>query len=454
MRVVFLIMLYCIVFISGCKTFEPEPQIVIPLAVPEQFSMNVNYNNKIKEQQLFFDSQELDLLLRQSLENNFDIKILKSKIVQAKARVAKEEASFLPDLGFSFGGDKNKVQAKSSSSSHSWNAGLQASYTADVWGEAAAGTKSQQFNLKAAQQDLDASELELTSQVAQTWINILAARNKKSILDNQIKTNTTLLKLQTLRFVNGKANALDVSQQREVLAGATSQVPLIEKQERILLNSLVFLSGKASRNDIQVDATVLPEPLPLPETGIPLDLLSDRPDIKAARMRLSSALWEITASKVDLLPSFKLTAQALFSSGTLDLLFQNWVASLAGSIAGPIFDGGFRRAEVRRVEAFAHEQLTRYARTIANAIREVEDRLVSIEKQDVFIKLLEEELEVGKLTLKDAGIQYQNGQSSYLSYLIALVSIQGLERQILGERATYITQRIQLYKDLGRKLIQ
>jgi outer membrane protein TolC len=289
----------------------------------------------------------------------------------------------------------------------------------------------------------------VTADVVETWIDIISARNKKRILDHQIQINTTLLDLQRLRFVNGKANALDVSQQREALAEAGSQVPLLEKQEQLMLNRLAFLSGKAIANAVVLTSTQMPEPLPLPRVGIPSDLLTNRPDVQAAGMRLSSALWEVTAAKADLLPAFHLTAQALFSSGTLDLLFHNWVATLAGSIAGPILDGGLRRAEVERVKAVVDEQVSEYARTVAHAIFEVEDLLVTIQKQAAYIRLLEEELEVVRLTLKDARVQYQNGKSSYLAYLIAWTSIERLERQLVGERATLIKEQIQLYRSLG-----
>ncbi|MEN8212089.1 MAG: TolC family protein, partial [Thermodesulfobacteriota bacterium] len=134
-------------------------------------------------------------------------------------------------------------------------------------------------------------------------------------------------------------------------------------------------------------------------------------------------------------------------------LFQNWVATLAGSIAGPIFDGGFRKAEVERVKAAAKEQLNIYAMTVARAIREVEDILITIQKQDAYIKLLEKELEAARLTLKDARIQYQNGQSSYLNYLVAWTSIERLERQLVSERAVYLKDRMELYRVLGMSLV-
>jgi NodT family efflux transporter outer membrane factor (OMF) lipoprotein len=451
----FLMLLTSMVFFAGCKTFEPAGDQPLPLMIPGSFSTQTDGLEPAESWWLSFDSDELNGLIREALDNNFDLNAFKTKIAQAKASVSKENAALFPALGFSVGGQKSGTQIKNAAGSstyvdsHSWNGSLSGSYTLDVWGKANAGIESGMSILKAAELDLRAYTLELTVQVAETWIDIIVARNKKSILDHQIKNNQILLELQKLRFTHGKANALDVSQQREVLASASSQVPLLEKQEQLSLNSLAFLSGKTMAEQIQMNTKILPDPAPLPGVGIPSDLLENRPDIQAAKMRLSSAQWEITAARADLLPSFSLTAQALFSSGTLDLLFNNWIATLAGSIAGPIFDGGFRKAEVERVKAVAQEQINRYARTVAKAIQEVEDSLVSIEKQKDYIRLLEEELDVARLTLKDAMVQYQNGQSTYLAYLVAWTSIQRLERQLVGERAGYIKERIGLYRALG-----
>ncbi|WP_457551391.1 efflux transporter outer membrane subunit [Desulfobacula sp.] len=461
MRSVFFAMLVSLVLFSGCKTLEPEPALPLPLVIPEHFSMDAGSDDAIEDWWLFFNSDELNALIKDAVDHNFDLKILKAKIIQAKAGVAKEEAAFFPDFGFSMSGQKIGTQAKSSygssssyDDSHSWDGSLASSYTADVWGQANAEKQAKILGLKAATHDLRGATLELTSVIAETWIDIIAARNKKSILDNQININKTLLELQKLRFVNGKAKALDVSQQREALAAASSQVPLLEKQERLLLNTLVFLSGRTTVDNFSMTTSVLPEPVPLSRVGIPSDLLENRVDIQAARMRLISSQRTVSAAKADLLPSFKLTAQALFSSGHLDLLFQNWVATLVGSIAGPIFDGGFRKAEVSRAKAYTQEKLSFYAKTVANAIRQVEDRLVSIQKQAVYIKLLEEELSVVRLILKDARFQYQNGQSSYLSYLIAWTSIESLERQLVGEKATMMKERIGLHRDLGWKPVE
>lgn len=460
-RFIVFVMLIGMMIFSGCKTFEPQKGISPLTEMPESFSNTMAPQNTIKPDAgasgwFYFNSDELNALIDDALIHNFELIGLKTKIAQEEARLKKEEAGFFPDLGFSLGGKKKGTQVKKSNSqsstydgSHSWDAALTSSYTADVWGELEAGKQSQYLTLTAARLELHTSTLLVSSQVAQAWIDIIATRRQKEILDQQIKINLTLLELQKFRFANGKANALDVSQQREALAQASSQAPLLEKQIQLLLNGLAFLSGKTAIGSMDVNARVLPEPSPFFQAGIPSDLLRNRPDIQAAMMRLQSSKWDIAQAKADLLPSFSLTAQALFSSGKLDLLFQNWVASLAASIAGPIFDAGLRIAEIERVKAVAKEQANLYAKAVSSAIREVEDSLVSILKQKEYIRLLEEELALARLTLKDAMVQYRNGQSSYLSYLAAWTSIERLERQLIGEQAIYLKLRVGLSTVLG-----
>lgn len=456
MRAAFILLLAMLVCLSGCKTIEPEPVPPLPLTIPDRFSRDGKPDESPGDWWHLFGSDELNELIETAVGENFDLKIIRARIAQAKARVDKEAAALFPFLSGSFGGQKRGTQVKESHAdhasydgSHSWDGALRGSYTIDAWGEAQSDKQAEIMTLEATRQDLTTALLELTAGIAGTWVDIIATRKKMRVLEQQIKINTILLELQILRFVNGKANALDLSQQREALAETNAQVPLLEKQEQILLNNLAVLSGKIGIDPIQVKTETLPEFMPFPGVGIPSDLLENRPDIQAARLRLSSSLWTVSAAEADLLPTFELTAQALFSSGKLDLLFQNWVATLAGSIAGPIFDGGFRKAEVKRVKAVAEEQLNRYAGSVARAFFEVEDSLVSIQKQTDYIRLLEEELSVARLTLKDARIQYQNGQSSYLAFLITRTRIERLELQLVGERATLIKDRIRLCRDLG-----
>ncbi|WP_054691330.1 TolC family protein [Desulfosarcina cetonica] len=361
----------------------------------------------------------------------------------------------MPMLDGSGGAEKSWQQTKtdaagtSHSNSRTFSAGLVAAYELDLWGRLAALQQSENLALKASAEDLAAAAVTVSAEVTTAWIEILSLHRQIAILRDQIDINQRMLKLQELRFVNGQADALDISQQREALAQAKAKLPPLQLAEQQQQNALAVLLGRAGAGDFTVNQETLPSLIPLPATGLPADLLAARPDIRAAGLRLKAADWQVSAARTDRLPSITLSADAAFSSDTLDLLLGNWVSTLAASLTGPVFDAGYRSAEVDRTRAVADEYLTAYAQTVAGAIQEVEDSLATETRQGEYIVLLEEQLKASRLTLKDAHLQYMNGQDNYLAYLTAWTSVQALERQLVDEKATLIKNRVSLYRTLG-----
>ncbi|PIE60914.1 MAG: NodT protein [Desulfobacterales bacterium] len=452
---------WMLLMISGCTALTPESAPSLPVVVPESYA-NQPFNDlgaamatPITHWWTVLGSRELNAMVQKGLANNYDLKIRRARIAQSAAVLKKVTAARLPGLAFSIGGTRThtrsdmKGSSPSDNSSHSWNGNLSASYTPDIWGNTAASVRAADMALDAARQDYNETALALTTDIAERWVNLISVRERLKLLHSQIRVDTAELALQNLRFLNGKASALDVSQQRESLAKSLSGVPLLEKEEKQEMNALALLMGGTPGQPIALDTTTFPNMTHTTSPGIPAALLAHRPDIRAARLRLMAAREDVAAAKADLLPAFTLTASALFSSGSLDLLFQNWVSTLAGSFAGPILDGGRRRAEVERTRAVVQERLNTYAKTVATAIGEVEDSLVGIDRQAEYIQRLEEELAAAGISLKNSRVQYLNGQGSYLNYLTAWSAIKRLERQLVNERANLIKKRIALHNAMG-----
>ena len=113
-------------------------------------------------------------------------------------------------------------------------------------------------------------------------MDILSVRTRIAVLARQIEANRMTLKLQELRFINGKATALDVSQQREALAQVLSAMPLLEKEEKQRVNALGLYLGQTPGTPVAVAVTDLPQTFLAPQPGIPADLLENRADIRAA----------------------------------------------------------------------------------------------------------------------------------------------------------------------------
>ncbi|WP_245569087.1 efflux transporter outer membrane subunit [Desulfobacter curvatus] len=373
-----------------------------------------------------FGVDELSKLIQTGLDENFDIKLLKAKADQALADVKDKKSGRWPSLDYALGGKRTHSQSKTDGQSatsdhdHTYSAALDAEYTLDLWGKTRAGVNAAELEYLAARQDLEDGAMTLSTDIADTWVDIVSVRTRMQVLTRQIEANRMTLKLQELRFINGKATALEVSQQREALAQVLSAMPLLEKAEKQLINAMGLYLGRTPGTPVAVFAPEFPQTFLAPQPGIPADLLGNRADIRAARNCLNAAALDVEAAKADLFPELTLSASAVFSSGTLDLLFRNWVATLGAALAGPLLDGGARKAEIECTRAVVREKVNTYAKTVAAAICEVEDALVAIDCQNAYIQLLEQQLAAVQATLQDARVQYLNGQSSYLDYLTAL----------------------------------
>ncbi len=424
--------------------------------MPEQYSLFLETERGGDLWWQAFGSAELNQLVKTALSNNFDVQTAWARLKQAEAAARKINANKMPAIDYGAEAEYQRAETRSSTGvtgtttdDQTWTLNLAASYELDLWGRLHSLRQAEARQLVAAQHDLDAARITVAAEVTITWIDVLAARQNISILNEQIQNNKTLLDLQKLRFMNGRAKALAVAQQREALAAAASELPRLDLTERQLRNRLAYLIGKTSASDFDIHQQRLPDMMPVPETGLPADLLAARPDVCAAGLRLQAADWQVAAARADRLPAFILTAQGVFSSGSLDVLFDNWMMRLAANISGPLFDGGQRKAEVDRIRAVAEERLADYTGVVANAVREVEDGLIAEDRQRAYLERLAEQLQAVRLTLKDAGLQYQNGQSDYLAYLTAWTGVQRLERQMVTETATLIKNRVGLYRALG-----
>ncbi|MEN8753352.1 MAG: TolC family protein, partial [Desulfobacterales bacterium] len=280
-------------------------------------------------------------------------------------------------------------------------------------------------------------------------VNIIAQRMQKRLLEHQLQTNLTFLELIELRFHMAMVSALDVYQQKQVVEDIKAEIPLVEAREQLLRHELALLLGKLPKTMLNISREELPKPIEIPATGLPADLLSSRPDLRAAGMRLWAADWQVAAARADRLPAISLTAQARYGEADADVLFDNWLLSLAGNLTAPIFDGKRRAAEVDRSLAVVDEKLSAYRQTVLTAIKEVEDALVNESKQREHINGLEKVTATARKALKEAGNRYRKGLTDYLPVLTQLLTVQGLERNLIQQQANLLGVRISLYRALG-----
>jgi len=439
--------------VASCSPFKARARQSPAGELPPAFSLYTAESEPAKRWWEEFNDPDLNALIMEMLSDNLTLKEAWARLNQVRALAVQAGAALYPDLtgtaGASYTHQRFGNGSRKTESDGTYFLGGVSSYELDLWGRIRSGRKSALLEASAAREDVSAAAMTLTAEVARRWVNIIAQRMQKRLLEHQLQTNLTFLELIELRFHMAMVSVLDVYQQKQVVEDIRAEIPLVEAREQLLRHELALLLGKPPRTVLNISRKELPEPVEIPATGLPADLLSYRPDLRAAGMRLWSADWEVAAARADRLPAISLTAQARYGEADMDLLFDNWFLSLAGNLTAPIFDGGRRAAEVDRRVAVVDAKLSEYRQTVLTAIKEVEDALVNETKQREHINGLEQVTATARKALKEAGNRYRKGLTDYLPVLTQLLKVQSLERELIRQQASLLGARISLYRSLG-----
>lgn len=485
------ILIFILLFLSACTNIIPEPQnIKNTISVPSYYAIdneekqsssetinrsadiygsnkdNTHYdshkahNNKVVtptiKQQLTdkwwesFDNGELNGLIEKALENNFSLKEAWARLKQAKALEDNQNSELFPSITF----DASIARRENGHSAESYNtfaAGPGASYEIDLWGNVNARILEYQNKTAAAQFDLETAAMSVAAEISNNWVELITVREEISLAKKQVEINAMLLELLELRFQNSMSTALDVLQQREVVAKSRARIPPLEIRELTLLNAITLLCGRSSSKDITVSTPRLSAIPMMPDTGIPADLLSNRPDIKSAAFRLAASKWAIFQARADRLPSLNLTGSFLFQHTTLESILKNWILALASRLSGTLFDGGKKRAAIDLASAVVDERFTLYEETVFTAIMEVENSIASEKYRTRWIDLLKAELCAAKLALEEARNRYIKGMDPFIPVVTEQLNVQNLEMNLLEQKASLFKDRIALHRAIGGK---
>jgi NodT family efflux transporter outer membrane factor (OMF) lipoprotein len=442
-----------LLLVASCSPFKPRVRQSPAGELPPTFSLYTAESEPAKRWWEEFNDPELNALIIEMLSENLTLKETWARLNQVRALAVQAGAALYPNLTGTAGASYTRQRfgngSRKTVSDDNYFLGAVSSYELDLWGRIRSGRESALLEASAAREDVNTAAMTLAAEVAQRWVNIIAQRMQKRLLEHQLQTNLTFLELIELRFHMAMVSALDVYQQKQVVEDIRAEIPLVEAREQLLRHELALLLGKLPQTFLNISREDLPKPIEIPATGLPADLLSARPDLRAAGMRLWAADWQVAVARADRLPAISLTAQARYGESDMDVLFDNWLLSLAGNLTAPIFDGKRRAAEVDRSLAVVDEKVSAYRQTVLTAIKEVEDALVTESKQREHIQGLEKVTDTARKALKEAGNRYRKGLIDYLPVLTQLLKVQGLERNLIQQQANLLGARISLYRALG-----
>jgi len=301
----------------------------------------------------------------------------------------------------------------------------------------------------ATREDYQAVALALSGDVASTWFALIESHAQAELLDKQIETNLTGLAAQNARFELGLIRSPDVLRQRQLVEATREQLVVVQSRIEVLEHRLAVLQGEPPQAAQYEVGTDLPDLPPLPDAGIPCDLLRRRPDVRRDYLALQAADRDLASAVADQYPRVNLTGSLTTAADSPEDLFRDWIATVGSQLIAPLIDGGQRRAEVDRNASVVRELFNQYGRTVLIAYQQVEDSLARERYQRQRIERLEKQVNAARLAATQLREQYLIGDADYLDVLSANTQEQQLQRDTLSARLQLILIRISLYVALS-----
>ncbi len=392
----------------------------------------------------------LNALMDQALVNNPGLLATYERLAQAKAVAKKDGAGQFPTLDVRAGADRTtRRNAGVTTSTNNWSVGASAGYEVDLWGRVRSTAQAARLDMRASEADLKAAGMTLSASVANAWYRLVEQQAQVDLLTEQLAINEQIQELINLRFKRGLVRAADVLRQRQFAEATRGQMALARSRKSVLAHQLAILLGQPPLFGVADSTANLINLSPLPQVGVPADLIQRRPDIQAAFFDVMAADKRVASAVADRFPRLSLSGQATSSDSRVGGLFKDWLFNFSANLVGPLIDGGRRRAEVARTKAIVNERLQVYGQVVLNSLAEVEDALVQEAEQAVYLESLEKQLILSEQVIVRARDNYTSGGADYLRVLDALQTHQQLERTHLTAKRELIGYRVDLCRALG-----
>jgi len=433
---------WLLTLLLGCAT---QKELVSPVVPPSSFTFE-GVETVPDRWWRVFREPELNAHVERALTANFNLESAWQRLRAARALADRTASDQYPDLDALF---ETEYEQDAMVLDERFALGFVAEYEVDLWGRIRSRTRAERFRAQATYFDYQATALTLAAEVVSTWFALAEAQNQRALLLRQVAINEKVEKSLKARFGGGLIRSADILRQQQLVEATREQVLAVEADIAVLQNQLAVLEGRAPMNPTTYQAEPLPEVPPVPEAGLPSELVQRRPDVREAYYLVKAANQDLAAAISDQYPRITLTASLVSAATNPSDLLNEWIRSMTASLVAPLIDGGERAAEVDRSEAVEAQRLAEYGQTILIAFQEVEDAWELELKQRQRIASLLKQVELAQRTNRRLTIEYFNGVVEYLDVLTALVEEQQLQRDLLEARGDRLQLRVALYRALA-----
>ena len=326
------------------------------------------------------------------------------------------------------------------------------SYVPDVFGLNRRSVESAKAQEDANRFQVIATDLTLTTNVANAYIQEASLDAQIDATRRQIEIDGKLVEALKYQLAKGYAGGLDLAAQQTLLAQVASSLPPLVRQAQQQRDLLAVLTGRypsqAPQETFALASLTLPTDLPV---SLPSALVAQRPDVLQAEANMHAASAQIGVAAANRLPNIELTANAGSTALALDQVFGSGTGfwGVGASLTQPIFDGGTLLHRERAARAAYVQASEQYRTTVLTAFQNVADTLVALDEDARALKANAAAVDAAKVASDLSERQWKDGYASYLSLLSAEQAYQQARINLVQAQASRYADTVALFQALG-----
>lgn len=392
-----------------------------------------------------FAEPQLVTLIETALEHNSDLLTANLNVEQSEAQLKASRLSLLPSLAL--GAEGNLQATKGQSAQKTYNVPLTMQWEVDLSGRLRSEQRAEVANYWSTAETERAVRLQVISAVASTYYTLKMMNEQLNVTRESIgNAQQTVEVMQTLKEV-GMQNELAVSSARAAYMSVSAQEKTLLQQIRAAENALVVLVGKQIEVNLNDDTTTQ---LFTYDTSYPLEILANRPDVKAAEHAVKAQMAQVDMARAAFYPQLNISA----SLGWTNLVGEvvnpgQMLLSAIASMVQPLFNKGQNRANLHIAKARQKQTIIAFNQALLMAGTELSDALTACRLSRERLTLREQEVDAAERAYEVSKVVMLNSSSTYLEVLTAQQSLLQSRLSLTTERYDFIQGQINLYKALG-----
>ncbi|WP_333687642.1 TolC family protein [Methylococcus capsulatus] len=438
--------------------------------LPDQFKAGPTdkSNSAIIKWNDFFEDENLLNLLETAVANNKDVNIMMQRISAAENEIQARRGAYLPFIrtGANAGGEKPGDYTFNGAVERNlplagnpfptfvgdYQFGLTSTWELDIWRKLRNATEVAMLEYMATMEGKNFLITNLVADVAHSYYELVTLDNQLENLDQNIAIQQDALRIVKELQKFARADALAVKRYEAEVAKNQSKRYEIKQEIVVVENRINYLLGRTPQPIRRTSSGFLDLEPKLINTGIPSQLLLNRPDIRKAELELAAAQLNIEVARAEFFPSFGIRAGVGFDAFAMKYLIntpESLAAYVAGELVAPLVNknaiiANFKTANVKQVEA-AFE----YEKSIINAYVEVLNQISNIENTRKSFNLKKDQVDHLVKSI-DISIQlFKSARTFYLDVLTTQRDALEAKRELIETKQKQVFAMVDLYKSLG-----